>query len=120
MKSLDDLRKMREAAQEQVRLRESREGTRIVVAMGTCGIAAGARDTLAAIMDEIQKRNLLDVTVTQTGCMGLCEKEPIVEVFKPDQPQVLYGYVTPERARQIIARHVVNNQVTGEWVIGVK
>ncbi|MGE5652956.1 MAG: (2Fe-2S) ferredoxin domain-containing protein [Bacillota bacterium] len=120
MKSLEDLKKMRESAQERVRLRESKGGTRIVVAMGTCGIAAGARETLAAIMDELQKRGLNDVTVTQTGCIGLCEKEPIVEVIKPDQPQVMYGYVSPERARQIIARHVVNDQVTGEWVISAR
>lgn len=120
MKSLEDLKRMRESAQEQVRLRESREGTRIVVAMGTCGIAAGARDTMSAIMDELQKRGLNDVTITQTGCMGLCEREPIVEVIKPNQPQVMYGYVSPERARQIIARHVVNDQITGEWVISAK
>lgn len=95
------------------------EGTRIIVAMGDCGRAAGADDTLVAIVEEIEKRKLSDVTVSESSCQGYCEYEPIVVVMKPDQPQVTYGQVTPERARQIIARHLVSNQVTGEWVVAV-
>lgn len=117
MKSLDELKKIRESAQQMMRLREGGEGTRLVVGMGTCGIAAGARETLAAIMDELQKRNLDAVVVTQTGCVGLCEKEPLVDVIRPGQPRVTYGYVDAEKARKIIANHVVNNQVIGEWVV---
>lgn len=117
MKSLEELKKIRESAQQMIRLREGGEAIRIVVGMGTCGIAAGARETLAAIMDELQKRNLSEVIVTQTGCVGLCEKEPLVEVMRQGQPRVTYGYVDADKARKIIANHVVNNQVIGEWVV---
>ena len=117
MKTLADLEALRKSAQEQTRLRDSQTGTKIIVGMGTCGIAAGARDVLAAIMDEISKRNLSDVTVTQTGCVGMCEQEPIVEVIRPGQPKVFYGYVTGDKARKIIAQHVINGQIVGEWVL---
>ncbi|HHV93795.1 MAG TPA: (2Fe-2S) ferredoxin domain-containing protein, partial [Firmicutes bacterium] len=86
MKSLDELRKLREKAQEAIRLREQIDGTKVVVGMGTCGIAAGAREVMLAIIDELQKKNITDVVVTQTGCAGLCEKEPLVEVIRPGEP----------------------------------
>jgi NADP-reducing hydrogenase subunit HndB len=117
MKSLDELKKLREKAQETIRLREQTEGTKIIVGMGTCGIAAGAREVMLALVDELQKKNLADVVVTQTGCAGLCEKEPLVEVVRPGQPKITYGYMTPERARQMITSHIVNGQVIGEYVI---
>lgn len=117
MRSLAELEKIRDEAQAMVKLRESGEKTRIVVGMGTCGIAAGARETLRAIMDELARRNIQDVIVTQTGCIGLCEKEPIVDVIKPGQAKVTYGRVDSEKARRIVASHVVNDQVIGEWVI---
>lgn len=120
MKSLDELAKIRERAQEMTRLREGQGGVRVVVGMGTCGIAAGARDALSAIMDELAKRNRQDVTVTQTGCIGLCEQEPLVDVEVAGQPKITYGRVDAERARQIIARHVVNGQIIGEWVVAHK
>ncbi|NLJ24446.1 MAG: (2Fe-2S) ferredoxin domain-containing protein [Firmicutes bacterium] len=117
MKSLDELKKLREKAQETIRLREQTEGTKIIVGMGTCGIAAGAREVMLALVDELQKKNLADVVVTQTGCAGLCEKEPLVEVVRPGQPKITYGYMTPEKARQMITSHIVNGQVIGEYVI---
>lgn len=117
MKTVEELERIRKQAQAMTRLREGKETTRIVVGMGTCGIAAGARETLAAIMDELAKRNIQDVVVTQTGCVGLCEQEPIVDVIKPGAPKVTYGKVTQEKARQIVASHVVNGKVVGEWVI---
>ncbi len=117
MKSLEELRRIRDAAQQMMHVRQGDDTVRIVVGMGTCGIAAGARTTLAAIMDELEKRNLHDVVVTQTGCVGLCEKEPLVDVIRQGQPKVTYGYVDGERARQIIASHVVNGQIVGEWVV---
>lgn len=117
MKTLADLEALRKRAQEATKIREGEQGTKIIVGMGTCGIAAGARDVMAAIMDEISKRNILDVTVTQTGCVGMCEQEPIVEVMKQGMPKVSYGYVTAEKARKIIAQHVINSQIVGEWVI---
>jgi len=120
MKSLKDLEAIREKAKQMTGIREGKAQTKIIVGMGTCGIAAGARDTMKVILDELGKRNLTDVTVTQTGCLGLCEQEPIVEVEIPDQPRIIYGKVSAERARQIIANHIVNGNMIGEWVIGRK
>ncbi len=117
MKTVEELERIRKQAQAMTRLREGRETTKIVVGMGTCGIASGARETLSAIMDELARRNIQDVVVTQTGCVGLCEQEPIIDVVRPGAPKVTYGKVTGEKARQIVARHVVNGQVVGEWVI---
>lgn len=117
MKSLDELKKLREKAQEAIRLREETEGTKIVVGMGTCGIAAGAREVMLTLVDELQKKNLADVVVTQTGCAGLCEKEPLVEVIRPGEPKITYGYMTPEKVRSMVTSHIVNGQVIGEYVI---
>ncbi|MFQ3549196.1 MAG: (2Fe-2S) ferredoxin domain-containing protein [Armatimonadota bacterium] len=117
MKSLDDLKKVREKALEQMRVREGNHSAKICIAMGTCGIAAGAREVMTAMLDELEKRGITDVAVTQTGCKGLCEQEPTVTVIKPGQDEVTYGYIDPEKARQIIAQHIVNNSVIGEWVV---
>ncbi|NMB25702.1 MAG: (2Fe-2S) ferredoxin domain-containing protein [Firmicutes bacterium] len=117
MKSLDELRQLRERAQEAVRLREQTEGTRIVVGMGTCGIAAGAREVMLALVEELQLKNLDDVVVTQTGCAGLCEKEPFVEVIRPGEPKITYGYMTADKARAMVTSHIVNGQIIGEYVI---
>ena len=117
MKSLDELRKLREKAQEAIRLREQTDGTKIVVGMGTCGIAAGAREVMLALIEELEKKNITDVVVTQTGCAGLCEKEPLVEVIRPGEPKITYGYMTPEKARMMVPSHIVNGQVIGEYVI---
>jgi len=89
----------------------------ITVAMGTCGIAAGARETMKAILDTIEKDNLQDIIVSQTGCIGLCEKEPIVQVTIGEKPKVTYGKVTPEVARQIMREHVVEGKVLKNHVI---
>lgn len=120
MKSLEDLKRIREQAQAQIRMRTQEANTKIIVGMGTCGIAAGARDTLMAILDELAKRNIQDVVVTQTGCVGLCEYEPLVNVIKSGQPKITYMKVSPERARQIIASHIVNDQVINEWVLSTE
>ena len=117
MKSLEELAKIREQAQRQLELREGKDGPRVVVGMGTCGIAAGARETLTAILDELGKRNLSNVTVTQTGCVGLCDQEPLVDVLLPGKPKVTYGRVDAARARQIVANHIVNGNIVGDWVV---
>jgi len=117
IKSLDELASLRQKAQEELRLREGNQGTKVIVGMGTCGIAAGAREVMSAILDELAKRSLTDVSVTQTGCVGLCEYEPLVEVIKPGQPKVTYHHIDPEKARQIVARHIVNDQPIGEWAV---
>lgn len=120
MKSLEDLKRIREQAQAQIKLRTQESNTKIIVGMGTCGIAAGAREALMAILDELAKRNIQDVVVTQTGCVGLCEYEPLVNVVKPGHPKVTYMKVTPERARQIVASHIVNDQIINEWVLSTE
>jgi len=120
MKSLEELRRVREEALQSMKVREGGCKCKIVVAMGTCGIAAGAREVMTAILDELGKRGLTDVIVTQSGCKGLCEQEPLMDVIKPNQPVVTYGYVTPERARTIIAQHVVNDTIVGDWVVHSK
>ena len=117
MKTLEDLKKIREKALELIKAREGKHSARIVVAMGTCGIAAGAREVMTAILDELDKRGVTDVAVTQTGCKGLCEQEPTVDVIRSGQPGVTYGYIDPEKARQIIAQHLVNGNIVGEWVV---
>ena len=114
--SIEDLRRIKEEAQKRTLLREGKADYRVVVHMGTCGIAAGAREVMSAILDEIAKRGLTNVMVTQAGCIGLCDREPLVSVEKGEE-RILYGDITPDRARQIIASHLVNGQIVGEWVV---
>ncbi|KPU26279.1 ferredoxin [Caloranaerobacter sp. TR13] len=118
MKSLEELRKIKEETLKKVDLRKQREGTRIVVGMATCGISAGARPVLMALLEEVKSRNLSDVTVTQTGCIGVCRLEPIVEVYRPGEEKVTYVEMTPEKAKRIIAEHIVNGKVVTEYTIG--
>jgi NADP-reducing hydrogenase subunit HndB len=89
-----------------------------VVGMATCGIAAGARPVLTALVEEVSKRNLKDVTVTQTGCIGACRLEPMVEVFTPDKDKVTYVKVNPDMVSRIIAEHIVNGNPVTEFTIG--
>jgi len=117
MKTLADLQKIREQVQKQIKVRDGEHRGKIVVAMGTCGIASGARETMSAILDELEVQGITDVFVTQTGCKGICDKEPVVDVIMPGQPTVTYGLVTPERARAIVRGHVVGGQVQSDWVI---
>lgn len=118
MKSLEELKKIKEETLKKVDLRKQREGTRIVVGMATCGISAGARPVLMALLEEVKNRNLSDVTVTQTGCIGVCRLEPIVEVYRPGEEKVTYVEMTPEKAKRIIAEHIVNGKVVTEYTIG--
>ena len=118
MKSIADLEKIRNKTLSQVNLRHESDGTRIVVGMATCGIAAGARPVMNAFVEEVGKRNLLDVVVAQTGCIGMCRYEPIVDVIKPGQDKVTYVKVTPEMVARIVADHVVNGQPVVEYTIG--
>jgi len=117
IKSLDDLKKVREEALQKRKIQTESGKARVIVGMGTCGIAAGARDTMKAILDTIEKDNIQDVTITQTGCIGMCEKEPIVQIEIGDQPKVTYGKVTPDVARSIIKEHIVAGKVVSNHVI---
>lgn len=117
MKSLADLHALREQLKADIKLRKS-TGTKIIVGMGTCGIAAGAREVMSAILDELAIRKLDDVQVQQTGCIGMCEKEVLVDVLRPGEPRITYGKVTPADVRKIIADHVVNGRIVEELVVG--
>lgn len=118
MKTLEELAKIREEALKKVDVRKERKGTRIVVGMATCGISAGARPVLTTLLEEVQKRNLQDVEVTQTGCIGVCRLEPIIEVYKEGEDKVTYVEMTEEKAKKVIAEHIVNGQVVTELTIG--
>jgi NADP-reducing hydrogenase subunit HndB len=111
VKSLEDLKKMRDEAIAKRNLKTAEGHVHVIVGMGTCGIAAGARDTMKSVLDVIEKDNLTDIVVTQTGCIGLCEKEPIIQVAVGDQPKVTYGKVTPDVARLIMKEHVVGGSI---------
>ena len=118
MKSIADLEKIRQKTLSAVNLRRESEGTRIVVGMATCGIAAGARPVMNAFIDEIGKRTMLNVVVAQTGCIGMCRYEPIVEVTLPGQEKVTYVHVKPEMVARIVSEHVVNGNPVVEYTIG--
>jgi NADP-reducing hydrogenase subunit HndB len=119
MKSLEDLKKIRENMQAQMNIRhEDAERTRVVVGMATCGIAAGARPVLNALVEEVGRRNLQHVVVTQTGCIGVCRLEPIVEVFEPGKEKVTYVKMDAEKAKKIVSEHLVNGRVVDAYTIG--
>lgn len=119
MKTLEELQAMRDEMKSQIGTRrEGKYRVRIVVGMATCGIAAGARPVLAACADEVSKRNLTDVIVTQTGCIGICQFEPVVEVYDENGTKTTYVHVTPEKVPKIIAQHVVNGNPVVEYTIG--
>ena len=121
MKSLAELQEIRNRTLNQVNLRTEREdGIRVVVGMATCGIAAGARPVLSAFLKEIEKRNLANVTVTQTGCIGMCRLEPIVEVYVPGKEKVTYVKMTEEKAARVVAEHIINNQPVAEFTVGAE
>jgi len=116
MKSLEELKALRDKMKGQIGIRDDEPGNiRVVVGMGTCGIAAGARPVLTAINEEVVKRGLQNVTVAQTGCIGVCEQEPIVEVIVPGNEKVTYIRMTPERAVRVVVDHVVNNTPVQEF-----
>ncbi|BDE89024.1 MULTISPECIES: (2Fe-2S) ferredoxin domain-containing protein [Intestinimonas] len=119
MKSLEELKAIREKMQKQMDVRENNEDNiRVVVGMATCGIAAGARPVLAAFLEEVAKRELKNVTVTQTGCIGVCRLEPIAEVYVPGEEKVTYVKLKPEMVPRIVTEHLVNHNVVTEYTIG--
>ena len=118
MKSLEELKAIREKMQGSIGVRsEDSETTRIVVGMATCGIASGARPVLTKLSEEVQRRGLSNVKVTQTGCIGLCQYEPIVEVFEPGKEKVTYIKMNPEKAVDIIDGHIVGGTVLDKYTL---
>ena len=118
MKSLEELKAIREKMQGQVGFRsENEDGTRIVVGMATCGIASGARPVLNELVKQVNDRKLTDVAVTQTGCIGLCQYEPIVEVFKPGEEKVTYVKMTADKAVEVLEKHVLGGTVVEDYTL---
>lgn len=117
VKNLEELKKLREAAIEKRKAKTIFGNAQVIVGMGTCGIAAGARETMKAILSKIEKEDLPGIMVTQTGCIGLCEREPIVQVVVGEGPKVTYGKVNPAVAKRILDEHVLGGKVVQEYVI---
>ncbi len=120
MKSLAELEAIRKATLSKINLRteDKEEATRVVIGMATCGIAAGARPVMLSFMEEIQKRQLAHVTVSQTGCVGMCRLEPMVDVYLPNKEKVTYVHVKPEMVPRIVAEDIVNGSPVQEYTIG--
>ena len=117
IRSLEDLRRIKEHSKD---LTAARSGgkTRIIVGMGTCGIAAGAREVMTVILEELDKRGLKEVAVETTGCIGMCQKEPLVDVIRPGEPRITYGDVGPGDVARIIAEHLVDGRIVEDKVVG--
>ncbi len=119
MKSLQELAAIRDRMKQTVNTREAaHDSIRVVVGMATCGIAAGARPVLNAFTEEVARRELHDVLVTQTGCIGICQYEPVVEVFMPGKEKVTYVKMTPEKAVRVVGEHLVGGTPVAEYTIG--
>ena len=119
MKSLAELQAIRDKAKAQLNMRQDNpDAIRVLVGMATCGIAAGARPVLNAFTEEIAKRNLTNVTVTQTGCIGICQFEPVVEIEVPGEDKVTYVKMTPEKVAKVVNDHIVNKNVVTDYTIG--
>lgn len=117
--SLEDLRKLRENTQQQIKKRETDgKAAQIIIGMGTCGIAAGAKATLDAFVKELDEKGMGgDVMIRQTGCMGLCQNEPTVEVVVPGMPSIIYGGVNPAVAKGIVEKHIMKKELLNERII---
>lgn len=121
MKSLEELKALRDKARSEMGIREGQDEskvTRVVVGMATCGIAAGARPVLKALVDEVAKEKVEGVTVGQTGCIGICQYEPVVEIFAPDGTKTTYVGMTPERAIKVVHQHLIGHNPVSEFTIG--
>ena len=116
MKSLEDLKRMREEALKKVEMREGGKDYRVVVGMATCGIAAGARPVLNRLVEETAEKDY-NCVVTQTGCIGMCVYEPIVEIYGKDGSHTTYVHVTPEKADKILAEHIGKGQIVDEYTV---
>ena len=117
IKSLEDLKRIREEALTKRKVKETSGAAQVIIGMGTCGIAVGARETMKAVLDYIEKYQVENVIVTQTGCIGLCEQEPILQVVKGESEKITYGKVSPEVAEIIMKSHVVEGNVFQDNVI---
>ncbi|GHV42208.1 ferredoxin [Clostridia bacterium] len=118
MKTLADLKAIREKAKQQVDLRKEHNGYRVVVGMATCGIAAGARPVMSRLVERVSNENIDNVVVSQTGCIGVCRLEPIVEIFEPDGEKTTYVKMTAEKADKVVDFHLKGGKPVTEYTIG--
>lgn len=116
IKSLDELRKLREQVQDTISSRNE-TGTTIIVGMGTCGIAAGARETMQAILSELKARDI-EAHVTTVGCIGMCAREPLVDIEQAGKPRITYGNITAAMVPRLIEEHLKKGNIVNEWVVG--
>ena len=118
--TIGDLAKIKEKTQRAVNIRDGASRVKINVHMGTCGIAAGARDILAAVLKEVEDRNLTDVIVTNSGCAGLCSQEPMITIEAANEPApVKYVYLTPAKVKKIFDSHIMNGQILKDYALAV-
>ena len=118
MKSLAELQAIKEKMKNKIVLREGSNNVRVVVGMATCGIAAGARPVLNAFVEEVNKNGLnQNVTVSQTGCVGYCQLEPIVEIYEPGKEKVTYIHMTADKAKEVVEKHLKNGTVVAEYTV---
>jgi NADP-reducing hydrogenase subunit HndB len=116
--TLDDLRKMRGEKQKAMELRDnSNKDVQVIVGMGTCGIAAGAKETFTTLVDTLAEKGLTNVLVRQTGCMGLCHSEPTVEVVVPGMPAIIYGHVDAATAKEIVEKHIIGKELVAAKIL---
>ena len=121
MKSLAELQAIRNKMMDRVNMRkDDNVDTRVVVGMATCGIAAGARPVMLEFVEELKKRGLENVIVSQTGCIGMCRLEPMVEIYVKDQEKVTYVHMTPEKVARVVNDHIVNGRPVEEYTIGAQ
>ncbi len=118
MKSLEQLDEIRAKAKKDISARTEAGSRKIVVGMATCGIAAGARPVMNALVEEIRLRNIQDVAVTMTGCIGVCRLEPIIEVYNSENEKITYVKMDPAKAKRVINEHIVNGQICQDLAIG--
>ncbi|MBW1711720.1 MAG: (2Fe-2S) ferredoxin domain-containing protein [Deltaproteobacteria bacterium] len=114
---LDDLRKIKDRVTKETALREGGATVKVTVHMGTCGIASGARQVMDALLEELSQTDRQDITVTTSGCIGLCSQEPIVTVELLDQEPIRYSFVDPNKMRQIFHRHILEGELQDQWVL---
>lgn len=118
MKSIEELKAIREKALKEMSIRDNEDKVRIVVGMATCGIAAGAKPVMAAFIDELEKRKVHNVSVSMTGCIGICRLEPVAEIYEANGEKTTYVKLDAEKARRIVAEHIVNQKPVTEFTVG--
>ena len=122
MKSLAELEAIRKKTLERINLRkdDENERVRVVVGMATCGIAAGARPVMLEFVEELKRRGIDNVTVAQTGCVGMCRLEPMVDVYVKGQEKVTYVHMSPDKVARVVTEHIVNGRPVDEYTIGAQ